>query len=43
MLMTMEPKDLKESINGLFKSGNVARVHLCAYLKSPEAVEFFRN
>lgn len=43
MLKTMEVKDLKESVNGLFKSGNVARVHLSAYLKSPEAVEFFRT
>jgi hypothetical protein len=41
MLKTMEVKDLKVNINGLFRSGNVSRVHLCVYLKSPGAVDYF--
>jgi hypothetical protein len=43
MLKVMEVKDLKASINGLFRSGNVTRVHLCAYLKSPASVDYFRT
>jgi hypothetical protein len=38
MLRVMEVKDLKEGVNGLFRSGNVPRVHLCSYLRSSEAV-----